>query len=81
MKGGRESTSEERGVAGSLKMGFWNIEWLKSKLGNKDFIHWVQDRDKIAESWAGGVTLGIKGYKVTQKRETKLQYKVYILED
>jgi len=62
-------------------MGFWNIGWLKSKLGNMDFIHWVQDHDKIAESWAGGVTVGINGYKVTQKRRPELQYTVEILED
>jgi len=46
-----------------------------------DFIHWVQDHDKIAESWAGGVTVGINGYKVTQKRRPELQYTVEILED
>jgi hypothetical protein len=68
-------------VAGSLKMRFWNIEWPKSKLGSMDFIHWVQDHDKIAESRAGGVTLGIKGYKVTQKGGLELQYKVEILQD
>jgi len=41
-----------------------------------DFIHWVQDHDEISDSWAGGVTLGTKGYKVTQKSRPELQYKV-----
>jgi hypothetical protein len=72
MRGGRESTSEEKSVAGSLKVGFWNIEWLKSKLGNMDFIHWVQYHDKI-ESWKGGATLRIKGYKVTQRIRIAIQ--------
>jgi hypothetical protein len=46
-----------------------------------DFIHWVQDHDKITESWVGGVTLRINGYEVTQKGGPELQYKIEILED
>jgi hypothetical protein len=53
-----------------------------SKLGNMGFIQWVQDHDMIgiAESWVGGETFKIKGYKATQKRGPESQYMVEILE-
>jgi hypothetical protein len=42
-------------VAGLLKMGFLNIEGLRSKLGSSDFLNLLRAHDifGIAESWAG----------------------------
>jgi hypothetical protein len=42
-------------VAGLLKIGFWNVEGLRSKIGSKDFVHVLSEHDTfgITESWGG----------------------------
>jgi hypothetical protein len=42
-------------VAGLFKVGFWNVERLRSKVGSKDFLNvlWDDDIFGIAECWAG----------------------------
>jgi hypothetical protein len=49
---------------GVLKIGFLNIEGLRSKLGTIDFLDLLRGLDilGIAESWAGLETYNISGY-------------------
>jgi hypothetical protein len=61
-----------QGCGRIIKDGILEHRVAKEQIREREFFHWVQDHDKRAESWAGGVTLGIKGYKVTQKRGPEL---------
>jgi hypothetical protein len=51
-------------VAGSLEIGLKNIEGLKRKINNKDFLDLLKANDifGLAESWARFETCNIKGY-------------------
>jgi hypothetical protein len=53
-------------VGGPLKIGFLNIEGLKNKLGNNDFLALLEAHDifGIAESWAGFKKFDVRGYMV-----------------
>jgi hypothetical protein len=58
-------TQEMIGVAGSLKLGFINVEVLKrKKINNTDFLHLLKTNYVFgsAESWAGFETYDVKGY-------------------
>jgi hypothetical protein len=51
-------------VAGPLKIVFLNIEGLRNKLGNNDFLALLAAHDifGIAESWAGFEKFDVRGY-------------------
>ena len=51
------------GAAGTLRIGFINIEGLKNKFQHKDFLDLLKINDVfgIAESWAGLEKYEIRG--------------------
>jgi hypothetical protein len=51
-------------VAGQLKISFWNVEGLRSKIRNTNFIDYLTSHDifGIAEGWMGGEVFAIKGF-------------------
>jgi hypothetical protein len=52
-------------VAGLLKIGFWNVEGLRSKIGSKDFVHVLSEHNTfgITESWGGFEVFEINLYR------------------
>jgi hypothetical protein len=62
-------------VAGQFKVGFWDVEGLKSKVCSKDFLHvlWNHDIFGIAESWAGLEVYEINGFISFSKGRTKVE--------
>jgi hypothetical protein len=76
-RGSRESSGSTQaydGVASQFKVGFWNVEGLKSKVGSKDFLDVLCYHDifGIAESWAGLEVYEIKGFNSYSKGRSKV---------
>jgi hypothetical protein len=61
-------------VAGSCKVGFINIEGLKRKINNNDFLDLLKTNDVfgLVESWAGFEVCNIKGYTSYIKERNKI---------
>jgi hypothetical protein len=61
-------------VAGQFKVGFWNVEGLRSKVCSKHFLDvlWNHDIFGIAECWAGLEVYEINGFISFSKGRTKV---------
>jgi hypothetical protein len=61
-------------VAGKFKVGFWNVEGLKSKVCSKDFldVSVIMMFFVIAESWAGLEVYEINDFISFSKGRTKV---------
>jgi hypothetical protein len=61
-------------VASLLKIGFWNSEGQKCKVGNKDFITCLNEQDifLVVKSWAGDEIYRNEEYKSFVKGNRRL---------